>query len=172
MKNFKKSNFHGYLPFAIISELGSICMSMIKMRTFSAKHNEVERAWFVVDAEDKILGRLASEIAKRLRGKHKPEYTPHVDTGDYIIVINAEKINVTGRKRTDKIYHHHSGYPGGLKSISFEKLIQKAPCRVIELAVKRMLPRGPLGRAMFRKLKVYAGPEHQHSAQQPIPLTL
>lgn len=142
------------------------------MRTFSAKHHEVERGWFVVDAQDKILGRLASEIAKRLRGKHKPEYTPHVDTGDYIVVINAAKVKVTGRKRTDKIYYHHSGYPGGLKSISFDKLIEKAPHQIIELAVKRMLPRGPLGRAMYRKLKVYAGPEHQHSAQQPIPLTL
>lgn len=142
------------------------------MRTFSAKHHEVKRSWFVIDAQNLVLGRLASEIAKRLRGKHKPEYTPHVDTGDYIIVINAEKVKVTGRKRTDKIYYHYSGYPGGIKSISFDKLIQKAPQRVIELAVKRMLPRGPLGRTMYRKLKVYAGPEHQQSAQQPIPLTL
>lgn len=142
------------------------------MRTFSAKPHEVKRSWFVIDAQNLVLGRLASEIAKRLRGKHKPEYTPHVDTGDYIIVINAEKVKVTGRKRTDKIYYHYSGYPGGIKSISFDKLIQKAPQRVIELAVKRMLPRGPLGRTMYRKLKVYAGPEHQQSAQQPIPLTL
>lgn len=142
------------------------------MKTFSAKPQDVQHNWFVIDANNLVLGRLASEIAKRLRGKHKPEYTPHVDTGDYIIVINAEKIRVTGRKKTDKMYYHHSGYPGGLKSISFDKLIKKAPERIIELAVKRMLPRGPLGRAMFRKLKVYAGPEHKHDAQQPIPLTL
>ncbi|EDN67352.1 Ribosomal protein L13 [Beggiatoa sp. PS] len=142
------------------------------MRTFSAKSHEVKHGWFVIDAQDKVLGRLSTEIARRLRGKHKPEYTPHVDTGDYIIVINAEKVRVTGRKRTDKIYYHHSGYPGGMKSISFDKLIQKAPHQVIELAVKRMLPRGPLGRAMYRKLKVYAGPKHEHNAQQPIPLTL
>ena len=142
------------------------------MKTFSAKPESVKHQWFHVDAQDKVLGRLASEIARRLRGKHKPEYTPHVDTGDYIVVTNAEKVQVTGRKRTDKIYYHHSGYPGGLKSISFDKLLEKAPERIIEKAVKGMLPKGPLGRAMFRKLKVYAGPEHQHSAQQPIPLTL
>jgi large subunit ribosomal protein L13 len=142
------------------------------MKTFSAKPQDVKHNWFVVDADSKVLGRLATEIAKRLRGKHKPEYTPHVDTGDYIIVVNAEKVNVTGRKRTDKMYHHYSGYPGGLKSISFDKLIQKAPERIIQFAVKRMLPRGPLGRAMFRKLKVYAGPEHKHEAQQPQTLTL
>jgi large subunit ribosomal protein L13 len=137
------------------------------MKTFSAKAAETNHDWFVVDAAEKTLGRLASEIAHRLRGKHKPEYTPHVDTGDYIVVINAEKIRVTGKKTTDKIYHSHSGYPGGLKSISFEKLIDKAPERVIQGAVKGMLPRNPLGRAMFRKLKVYAGSEHPHSAQQP-----
>lgn len=142
------------------------------MKTFSAKPQTVKHDWFVVDADNMVLGRLASEIAKRLRGKHKPEYTPHVDTGDYIVVINAEKIRVTGRKRTDKIYYHHSGYPGGLKSISFEKLLQKKPERLIEIAVKGMLPKGPLGRDMFRKLKVYVGPEHKHAAQQPIPLTL
>ncbi len=142
------------------------------LKTFSAKAETVKHDWFIVDADNLVLGRLASEIAKRLRGKHKPEYTPHVDTGDYIIVINAEKIRVTGRKRTDKMYHHHSGYPGGLKSINFEKLIKKAPERIIQLAVKRMLPRGPLGRAMFGKLKVYAGPEHKHSGQQPNPLIL
>jgi len=142
------------------------------MKTFSAKPQDVKHNWFVVDADNKVLGRLATEIAKRLRGKHKPEYTPHVDTGDYIIVVNAEKVHVTGRKKTDKMYHHYSGYPGGLKSISFDKLIQKAPERIIQFAVKRMLPRGPLGRAMFRKLKVYAGPEHQHEAQQPQTLTL
>lgn len=137
------------------------------MKTFSAKAAETNHDWFVVDAAEKTLGRLASEIAHRLRGKHKPEYTPHVDTGDYIVVINAEKIRVTGKKTTDKIYHSHTGYPGGLKSISFEKLIDKAPERVIQGAVKGMLPRNPLGRAMFRKLKVYAGSEHPHSAQQP-----
>ena len=137
------------------------------MKTFSAKPNDVTRDWFVVDAADKTLGRLASEIAHRLRGKHKPEYTPHVDTGDYIVVVNAEKIRVTGKKTTDKMYHHHTGYPGGLKSMSFEKLIDKAPERVIQSAVKGMLPKNPLGRAMFKKLKVYAGAEHPHTAQQP-----
>ena len=137
------------------------------MKTFSAKVGEINHDWFVVDAADKTLGRLASEIAHRLRGKHKPEYTPHMDTGDYIVVINAEKIRVTGNKTKDKIYHSHSGYPGGIKSISFEKLIDKAPERVLQGAVKGMLPRNPLGRAMFRKLKVYAGTEHPHTAQQP-----
>jgi large subunit ribosomal protein L13 len=137
------------------------------MKTFSAKAGEINHDWFVVDAADKTLGRLASEIAHRLRGKHKPEYTPHVDTGDYIVVINAEKIRVTGAKAKDKLYHHHTGYPGGIKSISFEKLIDKAPERVIQGAVKGMLPRNPLGRAMFKKLKVYAGTEHPHAAQQP-----
>ena len=142
------------------------------MPTFSAKPAEVDRAWFVVDADGKTLGRLASEIARRLRGKHKPEYTPHVDTGDYIVVVNAEKIRVTGNKRADKMYHHHTGYPGGIKSINFEKLQNKAPASIIEKAVKGMLPRGPLGRAMYRKLRVYAGPEHQHAAQQPQPLEI
>jgi large subunit ribosomal protein L13 len=137
------------------------------MKTFSAKAHEVRRDWFVVDAADKTLGRLASEIALRLRGKHKPEYTPHVDTGDYIVVVNADRIRVTGRKASDKMYHHHTGYIGNMKSISFEKLQQKAPGRVLELAVKGMLPKNPLGRAMYRKLKIYAGPEHQHAAQQP-----
>jgi len=137
------------------------------MKTFSAKAGEVNHDWVVVDAADKTLGRLASEIAHRLRGKHKAEYTPHVDTGDYIVVINAEKIRVTGAKSKDKLYHHHTGYPGGIKSISFEKLIDKAPERVIQGAVKGMLPRNPLGRAMFKKLKVYAGAEHPHAAQQP-----
>ena len=142
------------------------------MKTFSAKAENVSREWFVVDAADKTLGRLASEIALRLRGKHKAEFTPHVDTGDYIVVVNAEKVRVTGAKTTDKIYHHHTGYPGGLKSISFEKLIDKAPERVIQGAVKGMLPRNPLGRAMFRKLKVYAGSEHPHTAQQPQALNI
>ena len=140
------------------------------MNTFSAKPAEVSRDWFVVDATGKTLGRLSTEIARRLRGKHKPEYTPHVDTGDYIVVVNAEKIRVTGKKMQDKIYYHHTGFIGNLKSITLEKLLDKAPERVIEKAVKGMLPRGSLGRQMFSKLKVYAGPEHNHAAQQPIPL--
>jgi large subunit ribosomal protein L13 len=137
------------------------------MKTFSAKSHEVNRDWYVVDATGKTLGRLASEIARRLRGKHKPIYTPHVDTGDYIIVVNADKVHVTGRKATDKMYYHHTGYIGNLKSASFEKMQETAPGRVIELAVKGMLPKNPLGRAMYRKLKVYGGPDHQHAAQQP-----
>ncbi|MCF6323553.1 MAG: 50S ribosomal protein L13 [Gammaproteobacteria bacterium] len=142
------------------------------MKTFSAKAESVRRDWYVVDAEDKTLGRFASEIALRLRGKHKAEYTPHVDTGDYIVVVNAEKVRVTGNKTTDKIYHRHTGYIGSLKSISFEKLQAEKPERIIELAVKGMLPKNPLGRAMFRKLKVYAGAEHGHAAQQPKPLDI
>ncbi|MBU3069718.1 50S ribosomal protein L13 [Aestuariicella sp. G3-2] len=142
------------------------------MKTISAKPGSVQQDWFIVDAEGKTLGRMAAEIATRLRGKHKPEYTPHVDTGDYIVVVNAEKVRVTGNKAKDKIYHSHTGYPGGLKSISFEKLIDKAPERTIQSAVKGMLPRGPLGRAMFKKLKVYAGTEHPHAAQQPKELNI
>lgn len=137
------------------------------MKTFTAKPESVKRDWYIVDAEGKTLGRLATELARRLRGKHKPEYTPHVDTGDYIVIVNAEKVAVTGNKAKDKMYYSHSGFPGGLKQISFEKLIDKKPELVIEKAVKGMLPKGPLGRAMFRKLKVYAGSEHQHAAQQP-----
>jgi large subunit ribosomal protein L13 len=137
------------------------------MKTFVAKPETVKRDWYVVDAEGKTLGRIATEIASRLRGKHKPEFTPHVDTGDYIVVINAEKVAVTGKKASDKMYYSHSGFPGGIKSISFEKLIDRKPEMVIEAAVKGMLPKGPLGRAMFRKLKVYAGGEHNHAAQQP-----
>jgi large subunit ribosomal protein L13 len=137
------------------------------MRTYTAKPHEVNHNWFVVDATGKTLGRLATEVARRLRGKHKPEYTPHVDTGDYIIVVNADKVRVTGNKAADKMYHHHTGFIGNLKSISFEKLQARAPGRVIELAVKGMLPKNPLGRAMYRKLKVYAGPDHKHAAQQP-----
>lgn len=137
------------------------------MKTFSAKPESVQRDWFVVDASGKTLGRLASEIARRLRGKHKPEFTPHVDTGDYIVVINAEKVRVTGKKTQDKMYYHHTGFPGGIKEINFSKLIQKAPERVLETAVKGMLPKGPLGRDMYRKLKVYAGVDHPHAAQQP-----
>ena len=142
------------------------------MKTFSAKAETVQRDWFIVDAADKTLGRLAVEIASRLRGKHKPEFTPHVDTGDYIVVVNAERVRVTGNKARDKIYHHHTGYIGGLKSISFEKLIAKDPERTIQTAVKGMLPKGPLGRAMFKKLKVYAGTEHPHTAQQPQELNI
>jgi large subunit ribosomal protein L13 len=142
------------------------------MKTFSAKPAEVKREWLLVDAEGKTLGRLASEIARRLRGKHKTIYTPHVDTGDYIVVINAEKVAVTGNKATDKMYHHHTGYIGNLKSISFDKLVQKAPERIINSAVKGMLPKNSLGRAMFRKLKVYAGTDHPHTAQQPRPVEL
>jgi len=137
------------------------------MTTVSAKPAEVRREWLLVDASGKTLGRLASEIAHRLRGKHKPEYTPHVDTGDYIVVVNAERIRVTGNKLKDKMYHHHTGYIGNLKSINLEKLLAKHPERAIEHAVKGMLPKNPLGRAMFRKLKVFAGPQHCHQAQQP-----
>ncbi|MFO7953791.1 50S ribosomal protein L13 [Thioalkalivibrio sp.] len=140
------------------------------MSTISAKPAEVERDWFLVDADGKTLGRLATEIARRLRGKHKPVYTPHVDTGDYIVVINAEKIRVSGNKAMDKKYFHHSGYPGGIKEANFTQMIKRHPEKVLELAVKGMLPRNPLGRAMFKKLKVYAGTEHRHTAQQPQPL--
>ncbi len=140
------------------------------MKTFSAKPAEVRRDWYLVDATGKTLGRLSTEIARRLRGKHKPEYTPHVDTGDYIVVINAEKVRVTGNKLKDKMYHRYTGYIGNLKSIPLEKLLDEKPERVIEHAVKGMLPRGPLGRQMYSKLRVFAGPEHTHTAQQPIPL--
>lgn len=137
------------------------------MKTFSAKAHEVQREWLVVDATDKVLGRLATEIARRLRGKHKPEFTPHVDTGDYIIVTNVEKIRVTGNKAEDKKYYRHSGYPGGIYETNFTKLQQRFPARVLEKAVKGMLPKGPLGYAMIKKMKCYAGAEHPHSAQQP-----
>lgn len=137
------------------------------MKTFSAKPAEVTRDWYVVDAAGKTLGRIATEIAVRLRGKHKPCYTPHVDTGDYIIVINAEKVAVTGNKFTDKMYHRYTGYVGNLKSISFDKLQQQKPERIIEEAVKGMLPKNALGRQMYRKLKVYKGAQHAHGAQQP-----
>ncbi|MDE0456777.1 MAG: 50S ribosomal protein L13 [Chromatiales bacterium] len=141
------------------------------MGTFSAKKHEVERRWFVVDATGQPLGRLASRIAHRLRGKHKAVFTPHVDTGDFIVVVNAEKVALTGNKRTRKTYYRHTGYPGGIRSTTFEKMIAEKPARVIEMAVKGMLPKGPLGRDMYRKLRVYAGPEHRHAAQQPVPLT-
>ncbi len=142
------------------------------MNTYTASASTIKRDWYVVDATDQVLGRLATGIANRLRGKHKPEYTPNLDTGDYIVVVNAEKVRVTGNKRTDKIYYRHSGYPGGLKQLNFEQLMQKAPEDALMKAVKGMLPRGPLGRAMFRKLKVYAGPEHRHASQQPQPLDI
>jgi large subunit ribosomal protein L13 len=137
------------------------------MKTYSAKPETVEHKWLLVDATDKVLGRLCSRLAAILRGKHKPEYTPHVDVGDYVVIVNAEKIRVTGDKAKGKVYYSHSEYPGGLKTITFEKLMQKNPIRAIELAIKGMLPKGPLGREMFRKLKVYAGNEHPHTAQQP-----
>jgi large subunit ribosomal protein L13 len=137
------------------------------MKTFSAKSADVQHGWYIVDATGKVLGRVAAEIARRLRGKHKPEFTPHVDTGDYIVVVNADKLRVTGNKTKDKLYHRHSTYPGGLYTTSFEKLQQKHPERVLHFAVKGMLPKGPLGYAMIKKMKVYAGAEHPHTAQQP-----
>lgn len=137
------------------------------MKTFMAKANEVERKWYVVDAEGKPLGRLASEVAKILRGKHKPEYTPHVDTGDHVIVVNAEKVVLTGKKLDQKLYRHHSLYPGGLKEIKYRAFLKDKPERAVELAVKGMLPKNSLGRAMFKKLKVYRGAEHNHAAQKP-----
>ena len=142
------------------------------MGTFSARAESVERDWYVVDASGVPLGRLASQVASRLRGKHKAVFTPHVDTGDYVVVVNAEKIGVTGAKREKKVYHRYTGYPGGIRSATLGELLATHPTRAIEHAVKGMLPRGPLGRAMFRKLKVYAGPEHRHAAQQPKQLTL
>ena len=142
------------------------------MKTFSAKPHEVKRDWFVIDATDLVLGRLASACAHRLRGKHKTIYTPHVDTGDYIVVINAEKLRVTGAKATDKEYHTHSGYPGGLSTTTFNKMQDRFPGRALEKAVKGMLPKGPLGYAMIIKLKVYAGDQHDHAAQQPQALTI
>ena len=142
------------------------------MKTVSAKKETVRRDWYVVDATDKVLGRVATEIANRLRGKHKPEYTPHIDTGDYIVVVNADKVRVTGNKATDKIYFRHTGYPGGIKETSFGKLMETHPERAIEIAVKGMMPRNKLSKAMLGKLKIYAGGEHPHTAQQPKPLEL
>ncbi len=142
------------------------------MKTVSMRAEDVRRSWYVVDAENQTLGRLATAIASRLRGKHKPEFTPHVDTGDFIIVVNADKVHVTGNKETDKIYYRHSGYPGGIKGTSLGRMRETHPERIIEKAVKGMLPRNPLGRAMFKKLKVYAGATHPHSAQQPETLEL
>jgi len=142
------------------------------MKTFSAKPHEVQREWFVIDAEDKILGRVASEVAHRLRGKHKPEFTPHVDTGDFIVVVNAGKLRVTGNKGLQKKYFRHSGYPGGIYETNFDKMQARFPGRALEKAVKGMLPKGPLGYAMIKKLKVYAGDTHPHTAQQPKPLSI
>jgi len=142
------------------------------MNTFSAKTESVKRDWFVVDATGKTLGRLCSEVARRLRGKHKPEFTPHVDTGDYIVVINADKVAVTGKKMADKTYHRFTGYIGNMKHMSLADMLAKHPERVIEIGVKGMLPKNPLGRAMYRKLKVYGGAEHPHTAQQPQPLEI
>jgi large subunit ribosomal protein L13 len=142
------------------------------MKTYVAKPQTVQRDWCLVDATDKTLGRLAAELASRLRGKHKPEFTPHVDTGDHIVVVNAEKIRVTGNKLQDKMYYHHTGYIGNLKSINLAKQLDKHPERVLQAAVKGMLPKNPLGRAMYKKLHVYAGPEHPHQAQQPTPLDI
>jgi len=142
------------------------------MKTFSVKPSEVRRGWYLVDADGRTLGRLAAAIATRLRGKHKPEYTPHVDTGDYIVVVNAGKVRVTGNKFQDKMYHRHTGYIGNLKSVNMEKLVANSPEQALVLAVKGMLPKNRLGSAMLKKLRVYAGPEHGHSAQQPQPLKL
>jgi large subunit ribosomal protein L13 len=142
------------------------------MKTYSAKPETVKRDWFVIDATDKVLGRLSTEIARRLRGKHKPEFTPHVDTGDYIVVVNAEKVRVTGNKENDKMYHHHTGYIGSLKSTNLADLRKSHPERILQHSVKGMLPKNALGRAMFKKLKVYAGGSHEHSAQQPQPLEI
>jgi len=140
------------------------------MKTYSPKASEIQRDWLLVDASGKTLGRLATEVARRLRGKHKPTYTPHMDMGDYVVVVNARDIRVTGNKLNDKMYYRYSGYPGGMKSASLTKMLQTRPERVIEIAVKGMLPKNPLGRAMYRKLRVYGGAEHDHTAQQPKPL--
>ena len=142
------------------------------MKTFSAKQETVKREWFVIDATDRILGRLSTEIARRLRGKHKPEYTPHVDTGDYIVIVNADKVRVTGNKEQDKIYYHHTGFIGSLKSVNLSKLRKEHPERILEKSVKGMLPKNSLGRTMFKKLKIYAGATHEHAAQQPQPLEI
>jgi len=142
------------------------------MKTYQAKKEEVEHQWYLVDAEGKVLGRLASELAKILRGKNKPIYTPHVDTGDFVIVVNAGKVALTGKKMKDKIYYHHTGYPGGIREMSAEKLLAKKPTEMIRIAVKGMLPKNSLGRQMIQKLKIYAGAKHPHEAQKPVPLQL
>ena len=142
------------------------------MKTYQAKKEEVDRQWRLVNAEGKVLGRLASGVARMLRGKHKPVYTPHLDTGDFIIVVNSEKVSLTGKKMKDKIYYRYTGYPGGIKAVSAEKLLAKKPAEMIRMAVKGMLPKNSLGRQMLRKLKVYAGPDHPHKAQNPVPLEI
>lgn len=142
------------------------------MKTYQAKKEELKYQWYLVNAEGKVLGRLASELAKILRGKHKPTFTPHLDTGDFLVVVNAEKVGLTGKKLKDKIYYRHTGYPGGIKEVSAEKLLAKKPTELIRRAVKGMLPKNSLGRQMLRKLKVYAGPNHPHKAQNPVPLEL
>ena len=142
------------------------------MKTYQAKKEELEQKWYLVNAEGKVLGRLATELAKILRGKNKPTYTPYLDTGDFVVVVNAGKLTLTGKKMKDKIYYHHTGYPGGIKEIAAEKLLAKKPTEMIRMAVKGMLPKTSLGRQMFRKLKVYAGPNHPHEAQKPVPLEL
>ena len=138
------------------------------MRSYVAKPSDIEKTWYVIDAEGQTLGRLATEAATLLRGKHKPTFTPHIDTGDYVIIINAEKVEVTGKKRKDKIYRHYTGFPGGVREVSFEKLLEKKPEEIVRHAVKGMMPNGRLGRQMFKKLKVFKGPEHPHQAQKPI----
>ena len=159
--------FNKITPFRAVST-----QEILDMSTFAAKPHEVKREWHLVDASGKVLGRLAVEIARRLRGKHKPEFTPHVDTGDFIVVVNAGKLRVTGNKAEQKTYYRHSTYPGGVYSTTFAKMQARFPTRALEIAVKGMLPKGPLGYAMFKKLKVYAGGEHPHSAQQPKTLEL
>ena len=155
-----------------ISSDSNSCAFGELMKTYQAKQGEVDREWYLVDAENKILGRLASEIAHRLRGKHKPIYTPHTDTGDFVIVVNAEKVSLTGKKLTDKVYYHHSGYPGGIKAITAGKLLQTKPEELLRKAVSGMLPKNTLGRAMLKKLKIYAGGDHPHEAQCPRVLEL
>ena len=142
------------------------------MKTYQAKKEEVDHQWYLLNAEGKVLGRLATELAKILRGKNKPTFSPHVDTGDFVIVVNAGKVLLTGKKMKDKIYYHHTGYPGGIKEISAEKLLAKKPTEMLKIAVKGMLPKNSLGRQMLQKLKIYAGPSHPHEAQKPIPLEI
>ena len=138
------------------------------MRSYVAKPSDIEKTWYVIDAEGQTLGRLATEAATLLRGKHKPTFTPHIDTGDYVIIINAEKVEVTGKKRKDKIYRHYTGFPGGVREVSFERLLEKKPEEIVRHAVKGMMPNGRLGRQMYKKLKVFNGPEHPHQAQKPV----
>jgi large subunit ribosomal protein L13 len=142
------------------------------MKTYQAKKEEADHQWYLVNAEGKVLGRLATELAKILRGKNKPAFTPHVDTGDFVIVVNTGKVVLTGKKMKDKIYYHHTGYPGGIKEISAEKLLAKKPTEMLKIAVKGMLPKNSLGRQMLQKLKIYAGPDHPHEAQKPVPLEI